>query len=65
MQEQFESMKSSFLKKISDMDEEFSQYKLQSRRKVYSLEEEFKQAQYLKDIFLRQLTEYQKIYHIN
>ena len=64
MQEQFSTMKNSFLKKITDMNEEFNQYKSQSRRKIYNLEEDFNQASYLKDIFLKQITEYQKIYNI-
>lgn len=65
MQEQFDNMKKSFLEKIKDMEEDASGYKVQARRKIYTLEEDLKQATYLKDIFLRQITDYQKIYNIN
>ena len=65
MQEQFENMKNSFLVKIKNLEEEGITFKTNSRRKIYNLEEELKQAVYLKDIFLRQITEYQKIYDIH
>ena len=64
MQEQFDSMKSSFLKKVTELSEELIQMKSQYRRQIYGLEEDHKQATYLKDIFLKQITEYQKIYNI-
>ena len=64
MKDQFNGMKSTFLKKITDLTEDISKLKSDSRRKIMSIEEDFKKATYLKDVFLRQITEYQKIYNI-
>ena len=58
--EQFETMKSAFIKKIDDMTEELSQLKSDSRTKIYSLEQELKESQYLKDVFLQQIVQLQK-----
>lgn len=60
MQEQFDNMKNTFLKKIEQLNEETSQIKLDSRRKVNMLQEDLTQAVYVKDLFLRQITELQK-----
>jgi len=64
MQEQFDSMKNSFLNKVQELTDELIDQKSKSRRQIYLLEEDFKQASFLKDIFLKQITEYQKIYNI-
>ena len=58
--EQFETMKSAFIKKIDDMTEELSQLKRHSRTKIYSLEQELKESQHLKDVFLQQIVQLQK-----
>lgn len=58
--EQFETMKSAFIKKIDDMTEELSQLKSDSRSKIYSLEQELKETQHLKDVFLQQIVQLQK-----
>ena len=58
--EQFETMKSAFIKKIDDMTEELSQLKSDSRTKIYSLEQELKESQHLKDVFLQQIVQLQK-----
>lgn len=65
MQEQFDLMKNSFIDKIKEIEEEFNEYKITNRKKLYNTTEELKQATFLKEIFLRQLTDYQKIYNIN
>ena len=58
--EQFETMKSAFVKKIDDITLELSQTKSNSRSKIYSLEQELKESQHLKDVFLNQIIQLQK-----
>ena len=58
--EQFETMKSAFVKKIDDITLELSQTKSDSRSKIYSLEQELKESKHLKDVFLQQIIQLQK-----
>ena len=58
--EQFETMKSAFVKKIDDITLELSHTKSDSRSKIYSLEQELKESQHLKDVFLQQIIHLQK-----
>jgi hypothetical protein len=60
MQEQFETMKDTFMQKIDSLNEEMNNIKIDSRRKVNNIQEDLNQATYIKDLFLRQITELQK-----
>lgn len=60
MQEQFENMKNAFVQKIESLNEEVSSTKIECRRKVNNLQEELNQVTYIKDIFLKQISELQK-----
>jgi len=60
MQEQFENMRKSFIKKIEELNEEIHRIKIESRRKINTLQEDLTQITYVKDVFLRQITELQK-----
>jgi hypothetical protein len=60
MQEQFETMKDTFMQKIDSLNEEMNTIKIDSRRKVNNIQEDLNQATYIKDLFLRQITELQK-----
>ena len=58
--EQFETMKSAFVKKIADLTDELTTTKTDTRAKVYELEQELKETQHLKDVFLQQVIQLQK-----
>ena len=60
MQEQFETMKDTFMQKIDSLNEEMNTIKIDSRRKVNNIQEDLTQATYIKDLFLKQITELQK-----
>lgn len=53
-------MKNSFVKKIENLNEEMNQIKIDARRKVNTLTEDLTQTTYVKDLFLKQITELQK-----
>ena len=55
LREQFDTMKSSFLKKLESLNEELNNVKQESRVKLYQMEEEMKECNYLKNVFLNQL----------
>ena len=55
LKEQFDTMKSSFLKKLESLNEELNNVKQESRVKLYQMEEEMKECNYLKNVFLNQL----------
>ena len=60
LQEQFDEMKKSFMKKIEQQNNTITDMKIDARKKIYSLEDELKQVTYIKDVFLKQITELKK-----
>jgi hypothetical protein len=60
MQEQFEQMKLTFTKKLESLNEDMNKIKIESRRKLNYLQEDLTQVTYIKDMFLKQITELQK-----
>ena len=60
MQEQFDLMKSTFMQKIESLNEEMNKTKIDSRRSLNSIQEDLTQVTYIKDMFLKQITELQK-----
>jgi hypothetical protein len=60
MQEQFDAMKNSFVKKIEELNNEMHGMKIDYRRKLYDIEEDLSQTKHIKDVFLKQITELQK-----
>ena len=57
-------MKKSFTKKLEELNNEIYELKCNSRKKIQQLEEDLKHANYLKDVFLKQISEL-KIYGKN
>ena len=53
-------MKKSFVKKIEQQNNSITDMKIEARKKIYGLEEELKQTTYIKDVFLKQITEMKK-----
>ena len=53
-------MKKTFIKKVEELNNTITELKIESRRRIYGLEEELKQMIYVKDIFLRQITDLKK-----
>jgi hypothetical protein len=53
-------MKQAFSKKIQELNEEINDIKVDSRRKINNLNEDLNQVTYVKDLFLRQVTDLQK-----
>ncbi len=53
-------MKQAFTKKIHELNEEMNSIKVDSRRKINNLNEDLNQVTYVKDLFLRQVTDLQK-----
>ena len=60
MNEQFENMKTAFVQKIEKLNEEVNSVKIESRRKINSAQEDLIQVTYVKDLFLKQITDLQK-----
>ena len=58
--EQFETMKSAFMKKLETANEELSQVKSSTRIKLFNMENELKETKNLKDVFLKQVIQLQK-----
>ena len=48
------------MKKVEDLNNSITDLKIDSRKKIYNLEEELKQMTYIKDIFLKQITDLKK-----
>ena len=55
LKEQFETMRSSFMAKIDELNEELSDIKRNSRIKIYQLENELKESNRIKNTFLSQI----------
>ena len=55
LRDQFETMKTSFMEKLDNLNEELNNVKQESRLKIYQTEEEMKESNYLKNVFLNQL----------
>jgi len=53
-------MKQAFSKKIQELNEGINAIKVDSRRKINNLNEDLNQVTYVKDLFLRQVTDLQK-----
>jgi len=63
--EQFETMRLSFIKKIEEINIDVTQTKSTLRKTILYLEEELKQEKQVKEVFLKQLSDYQKIVQDN
>lgn len=63
--EQFETMRLSFIKKIEEMNSDITITKSTLKKTILYLEEELKQEKQIKEVFLKQLTDYQKIIQDN
>jgi hypothetical protein len=48
------------MKKIEQQNNTITDMKIDARKKIYSLEDELKQVTYIKDVFLKQITELKK-----
>ena len=59
--EQFETMRNSFLTKIELINSELNVLKSNSRKQLFYMEEELKQEKYVKELFLRQVNDLQKL----
>ena len=59
LREQFQEMKEAFKEKINMLNDELSDIKQETRVKLYQMEEELKQSNYLKNIFLEQISSLQ------
>jgi hypothetical protein len=57
-------MRNSFLSKIDLINAELSNTKLSYRKQIQYYEEELKQEKYIKELFLRQVTEFQKMFQV-
>lgn len=58
-------MKNAFIHKIEELNEEMNKIKIESRKKLNVTEEELNQTRYVKDLFLKQITELQKSLEMN
>lgn len=59
LREQFEEMKEAFKEKIDSLNDELEGIKQETRVKMYQMEEDLKQSNYLKNIFLEQVSSLQ------
>ena len=59
LREQFEEMKEAFKEKINSLNDELESIKQETRVKMYQMEEDLKQSNYLKNIFLEQVSSLQ------
>jgi uncharacterized coiled-coil DUF342 family protein len=59
LREQFQEMKEAFKEKINDLNDELNDIKQETRVKMYQMEEDLKQSNYLKNIFLEQISSLQ------
>lgn len=62
--EQFEVMRSSFLKKLEEVTLELNNNKTNHRKSIFYLEEELKQEKQIKDLFVRQISNLQKHFNV-
>ncbi len=53
--EQFETMKSAFVKRIDELTSKLNNIEYDTRRKVYQLEEDLKDSEHSKSLFLDQI----------
>ena len=59
LKDQFQEMKEAFKGKISMLNDELTDIKQETRVKIYQMEEDLKQSNYLKNIFLEQISSLQ------
>ena len=59
LREQFQEMKEAFKEKIDSLNDELTDIKQETRVKMYQMEEDLKQSDYLKNIFLEQISSLQ------
>ena len=59
LRDQFEEMKEAFKEKINSLNDELEGIKQETRVKMYQMEEDLKQSNYLKNIFLEQVSSLQ------
>ena len=59
LKDQFQEMKEAFKEKIDMLNDELMDIKQETRVKIYQLEEDLKQSNYLKNIFLEQISSLQ------
>ena len=56
LREQFKEMKEAFKEKIDSLNDELTDIKHETRVKIYQMEEDLKQSNYLKNVFLEQIS---------
>jgi hypothetical protein len=61
LKEQFDTMKASFVKKIDQLNDEICTQRTGFRKKISYLEEELNQTKHVKDLLVKQVTEFQKL----
>ena len=59
LKDQFQEMKEAFKEKINILNDELTDIKQETRVKIYQMEEDLKQSNYLKNIFLEQISSLQ------
>ena len=59
LREQFDEMKEAFKEKINSLNDELESVKQETRVKMYQMGEDLKQSNYLKNIFLEQVSSLQ------
>lgn len=59
--EQFETMRNSFIKKIENINIELVTIKSNYKKSIIYIEEELKQEKQIKELFLKQFSELQKL----
>ena len=59
LREQFKEMKEAFKEKIDSLNDELTDIKHETRVKIYQMEEDLKQSNYLKNVFLEQISSLQ------
>jgi len=56
LRDQFKEMKEAFKEKIDSLNDELTDIKHETRVKIYQMEEDLKQSNYLKNVFLEQIS---------
>ena len=59
LKDQFQEMKEAFQEKINSLNDELTDIKQETRVKLYQMEEDLKQSNYLKNVFLEQISSLQ------
>ena len=59
--EQFDKMRGFFLNKIDILNSEVHDIKISTRKQIHYIEDELKQEKHVKELFLRQINELQRL----